>query len=328
MAIGKSESREIHQVADQAKRRSTSTSEPQRRRREAVTPARRSGNGEGNGMEQRRDGALPDRSIHDETTKVDNEALLRDGLLAKKTRVVCHAVGVHEFWLSRLVTNCLLVCCNSVRSVVILLVQSVVAAIEAATRSSGLPSPSAGDWSLEALPVCSSPHPKPSPFDLCSQPEIASSTVFNGSDDFLNWTNSVDEDAMEKLAPYSALSGDESYSNRDLEKVAELIGFQRCMHSCLEYLEVSLGLEMRRKRYTLKQIESMKNREELHNLFHYTYIEYYILAGRARRLEAWFHSGFGLANPIMGWQSPISVEVLNNCIFVCILFFPIRFVYV
>ncbi|KAK9125186.1 hypothetical protein Scep_014032 [Stephania cephalantha] len=50
-------------------------------------------------------------------------------------------------------------------------------------------------------------------------------------------TSSVDEDAKEKLAPYSALSGDESYSNRDLEKVAELIGFQRCMHSCLEYLE-------------------------------------------------------------------------------------------
>ncbi|KAK9166540.1 hypothetical protein Scep_001731 [Stephania cephalantha] len=44
----------------------------------------------------------------------------------------------------------------------------------------------------------------------------------------------VDEDANEKLAPYSALSGDESYSNRDLEKVAELIGFQRCMHSCLD----------------------------------------------------------------------------------------------
>ncbi|KAK9119077.1 hypothetical protein Scep_017170 [Stephania cephalantha] len=95
----------------------------------------------------------------------------------------------------------------------------------------------------------------------------------------------VDEDAKEKLAPYLALSGDESYSNRDLENmsqqvakclytekvqpttllpkqvgnmytaslyaafaslihekniatlVAELIGFQSCMHSCLEYLE-------------------------------------------------------------------------------------------
>ncbi|KAK9104994.1 hypothetical protein Scep_021838 [Stephania cephalantha] len=96
----------------------------------------------------------------------------------------------------------------------------------------------------------------------------------------------IDEDAKEKLAPYSLCLGDESYSNRDLEKmsqtsrktlvhrkgatnnfslpkqvgnmytaslyaafaslihekhsalVAELIGFQRCMHSCLEYLEV------------------------------------------------------------------------------------------
>ncbi|KAK9140130.1 hypothetical protein Scep_009811 [Stephania cephalantha] len=34
-----------------------------------------------------------------------------------------------------------------------------------------------------------------------------------------DWTkSSVDEDAKEKLAPYSALSGDESYSNRDLER--------------------------------------------------------------------------------------------------------------
>ncbi|KAK9107244.1 hypothetical protein Syun_023255 [Stephania yunnanensis] len=33
---------------------------------------------------------------------------------------------------------------------------------------------------------------------------------------------SVDEDAKEKLAPYSALSGDESYSNRDLEKVGSV----------------------------------------------------------------------------------------------------------
>ncbi|KAK9134713.1 hypothetical protein Syun_014043 [Stephania yunnanensis] len=32
--------------------------------------------------------------------------------------------------------------------------------------------------------------------------------------------DSVDEDAKEKLAPYSALSSDESYSNRDLEKIS------------------------------------------------------------------------------------------------------------
>ncbi|KAK9098254.1 hypothetical protein Syun_025299 [Stephania yunnanensis] len=36
-------------------------------------------------------------------------------------------------------------------------------------------------------------------------------------------TSSVDEDAKEKLAPYSALSGDESYSNRDLEKCYDLL---------------------------------------------------------------------------------------------------------
>ncbi|KAK9147689.1 hypothetical protein Scep_006446 [Stephania cephalantha] len=35
--------------------------------------------------------------------------------------------------------------------------------------------------------------------------------------------NSVDEDAKEKLAPYSALSGDESYSNRDLEKMSQQV---------------------------------------------------------------------------------------------------------
>ncbi|KAK9158237.1 hypothetical protein Scep_004811 [Stephania cephalantha] len=47
-------------------------------------------------QQQRRDGALPNRSIPDETqqqwtTRHDfEEALLRDELLAKKTRGVCH----------------------------------------------------------------------------------------------------------------------------------------------------------------------------------------------------------------------------------------------
>ncbi|KAK9142283.1 hypothetical protein Syun_011683 [Stephania yunnanensis] len=44
---------------------------------------------------------------------------------------------------------------------------------------------------------------------------IVISWVFHGS--------SVDEDAKEKLAPYSALSGDESYSNRDLEKMSQQV---------------------------------------------------------------------------------------------------------
>ncbi|KAK9170284.1 hypothetical protein Syun_002424 [Stephania yunnanensis] len=41
--------------------------------------------------------------------------------------------------------------------------KSVVAGMEAATRLSGLPSPSAGDWSLRIPPRVPSPHPKPSP---------------------------------------------------------------------------------------------------------------------------------------------------------------------
>ncbi|KAK9163511.1 hypothetical protein Syun_004413 [Stephania yunnanensis] len=41
--------------------------------------------------------------------------------------------------------------------------KSIVAVIEAATRPSGLPSPSAGDWSLRSPPRVPSPHPKPSP---------------------------------------------------------------------------------------------------------------------------------------------------------------------
>ncbi|KAK9095094.1 hypothetical protein Scep_026563 [Stephania cephalantha] len=55
-----------------------------------------SGSGAVNDVEQRRGGALPDRSIPDETqqqwtTRHDfDEALLRDGLLAKKTIGVCH----------------------------------------------------------------------------------------------------------------------------------------------------------------------------------------------------------------------------------------------
>ncbi|KAK9119712.1 hypothetical protein Scep_017805 [Stephania cephalantha] len=59
-----------------------------------------SGSGAVNGVEQRRGGALPDRSIPDETqqqwtTRHDfDEALFRDGLLAKKTRGVGH--GTYE----------------------------------------------------------------------------------------------------------------------------------------------------------------------------------------------------------------------------------------
>ncbi|KAK9143568.1 hypothetical protein Syun_012968 [Stephania yunnanensis] len=41
--------------------------------------------------------------------------------------------------------------------------------------------------------------------------------------DFLRSASSVDEDAKEKLAPFSALSGDESYSNRDLEKMSQQV---------------------------------------------------------------------------------------------------------
>ncbi|KAK9165786.1 hypothetical protein Scep_000977 [Stephania cephalantha] len=65
------------------------------RRRGAVTPAkRRSGIGEVNDVEQRRGGALPDRSIPDETQqqwtrKRDfDEARRRDGLFAKKMKGV------------------------------------------------------------------------------------------------------------------------------------------------------------------------------------------------------------------------------------------------
>ncbi|KAF5729937.1 3-hydroxy-3-methylglutaryl Co-enzyme A synthase [Tripterygium wilfordii] len=39
--------------------------------------------------------------------------------------------------------------------------------------------------------------------------------------DFLRNASSVDESAKEKLAPFSALSGDESYQSRDLEKVSQ-----------------------------------------------------------------------------------------------------------
>ncbi|KAK9101007.1 hypothetical protein Scep_024437 [Stephania cephalantha] len=59
--------------------------------KQAMTPR----GGASGGARQRRDGALPDRSIPDETqqqwtTRHDfDEALLRDGLLAKKTRGVC-----------------------------------------------------------------------------------------------------------------------------------------------------------------------------------------------------------------------------------------------
>ncbi|KAK9163791.1 hypothetical protein Syun_004693 [Stephania yunnanensis] len=50
----------------------------------------------------------------------------------------------------------------SVQKIISLSSKSVVAAIEAATRPSGLPSPSAGDWSLRSPPRVPSPHPKPS----------------------------------------------------------------------------------------------------------------------------------------------------------------------
>ncbi|KAK9087530.1 hypothetical protein Syun_029924 [Stephania yunnanensis] len=67
-----------------------------RLRRERMTPVRRSGGGNDNGVKQRHSGALPDRSIPDETqqqwtTMHDfGEALLHNGLLAKKTRGVGH----------------------------------------------------------------------------------------------------------------------------------------------------------------------------------------------------------------------------------------------
>ncbi|KAK6935320.1 Hydroxymethylglutaryl-coenzyme A synthase, C-terminal domain [Dillenia turbinata] len=42
--------------------------------------------------------------------------------------------------------------------------------------------------------------------------------------DFLKNARSIDEAAKEKLAPFSSLSGDESYQNRDLEKASQLVG--------------------------------------------------------------------------------------------------------
>ncbi|XXG43201.1 hypothetical protein AAC387_Pa01g3292 [Persea americana] len=41
--------------------------------------------------------------------------------------------------------------------------------------------------------------------------------------DFLRNASSVGKDAMEKLEPFSSLSSDESYQNRDLEKVSQLV---------------------------------------------------------------------------------------------------------
>ncbi|PIA49713.1 hypothetical protein AQUCO_01300458v1 [Aquilegia coerulea] len=44
--------------------------------------------------------------------------------------------------------------------------------------------------------------------------------------DFLRNASSVDEAAKEKLAPYSSLSGDESYASRDLEKTSQQVAKQ------------------------------------------------------------------------------------------------------
>lgn len=41
--------------------------------------------------------------------------------------------------------------------------------------------------------------------------------------DFLRNASSVEKDAIEKLKPFSSLSGDESYQNRDLEKVSQQV---------------------------------------------------------------------------------------------------------
>ncbi|KAF6160429.1 hypothetical protein GIB67_019198 [Kingdonia uniflora] len=41
--------------------------------------------------------------------------------------------------------------------------------------------------------------------------------------DFLRNASSIDESAKEKLAPFSALTGDESYASRDLEKVSQQV---------------------------------------------------------------------------------------------------------
>ncbi|XXG76031.1 hypothetical protein AAC387_Pa08g0470 [Persea americana] len=41
--------------------------------------------------------------------------------------------------------------------------------------------------------------------------------------DFLRNASSVENDAIEKLEPFSSLSGDESYQSRDLEKVSQLV---------------------------------------------------------------------------------------------------------
>ncbi|KAK9118811.1 hypothetical protein Scep_016904 [Stephania cephalantha] len=104
-----SSARRAVEVADDAKARMASSSggpgggaavgeddeqrhDPSRCRRGAVTPASSSGSGNGtvNDVEQRRGGALPDRSIPDETQQQwtmrrdFDEARRRDGLLAKK----------------------------------------------------------------------------------------------------------------------------------------------------------------------------------------------------------------------------------------------------
>nr|APU50934.1 3-hydroxy-3-methylglutaryl coenzyme A synthase [Phlomoides umbrosa] len=58
-----------------------------------------------------------------------------------------------------------------------------------------------------------------SPYNKLVQKSYARLT-FN---DFLRNTSSIDEAAKEKLAPFSTLTGDESYQNRDLEKVSQQV---------------------------------------------------------------------------------------------------------
>ncbi|CAN6485034.1 unnamed protein product [Victoria cruziana] len=61
-----------------------------------------------------------------------------------------------------------------------------------------------------------------SPYNKLVQKSFAR-LIFN---DYLRNARSVGEEAQEKLAPFSSLTGDESYQNRDLEKVSQQVAKQ------------------------------------------------------------------------------------------------------
>ncbi|KAK9158553.1 hypothetical protein Scep_005127 [Stephania cephalantha] len=99
--------------------------------------------------------------------------------------------------------------------------RSVVAAIEAATRPSGLPSPSDGDWSLRSPPRVPSPHPKPSP--------LFAAVPFNFQDlrarslPYFHRFHS----AQEERKLWDALLGDEAHSFEH-KHIVRACAFSKC----------------------------------------------------------------------------------------------------